>query len=271
MEYGGRGIGAPVHGVDADVGACNEGQHILHVLYGVVTDGDARVGLALGGADVATRGHVGLGHLVAQHVGGGQLAVGLVVDVLQQFHHGQTALAEACEDERARLVTLRLKEVEGRAHVIHRQTGTLIDGVLAVGHERLDGRVAIERRIEAVAGRHIGRHLLHLQVSHVGAVLWVPHVGVVAYLTIRSRPVVLPRRNNVEHVGSRAVRVAVCRNPHRGVAIVRSLWDIPALYRLPRRIIVVRRTRCKRRRTADCEYEGYQPKSCSFHILVLLL
>ena len=55
-------------------------------------------------------------------------------------------------------------------------------------------------------------------------------------------------------------------NPHRRVAVVRSLWDIPALYRLPRRIIVVRRTRCKRRRAADCEYEGYQQKFCSFHI-----
>ena len=55
------------------------------------------------------------------------------------------------------------------------------------------------------------------------------------------------------------------------VAVVRSQWHIPVLNRLPRRIIVIRRTRCKRRRAADGEDGGYHPKSCSFHILVFLL
>ena len=175
VECGGRGISAPVHGVDADVGACNKGQHVLHVLHRVVADGDARVGLALGWTDVAACGHVGLGHLVAQYVGSGQLAVGLVVDMLQQFHHGQTALAEACDDKWTALVTLRLEKVESRADIVHRQSGALIDGILAVRHERLDGRMAIEGCEEPVTGRHIGRHLLHFQVGHVGAVLGVPH------------------------------------------------------------------------------------------------
>ena len=220
---------------------------------------------------MAARGHVGLGHLVAQDVGCSQLTVGLVVDVLQKFHYCQTALAEACDDERSRLVALRLEEVEGLAHIVHRQSGALIDGVLAVCHERLDGRVAIEGCEEPVAGRHIGRHLLHLQVGHVGAVLGVPHVGVVAYLAVCCRPVVLPRRNDVEHVGSRAVRVAVFHNPHRRVAIVRSQWHIQALYRLPRRVIVVHRTRCKRRCAEYGEDNGYQPKSCSFHTQILVI
>jgi len=180
-------------------------------------------------------------------------------DVLQQFHHGQTSLAEACDDERTSLVTLRLEKVEGRAHIFHRQAGALIDGILAVGHERLDGRMAIIRSIEPVARRHVGRHFLHLQVGHVGAVLGVPHVGVVAHLAVRCRPVVLPRRDHIENVGSRAVCVTVRRNPHRRVAVVRSLWDILALDLLSRRIIIVRRTRCKRCRAADSEDGGEHP------------
>ena len=180
--------------------------------------------------------------------------------MLQQFHNSQASLTEAREDERTRLVTLGLKEVESLADIAHRQAGTLIDGVLAVRHECLDGRVAIEGSEEAVARRHIGCHLLQFQVSHVGAMLWVPHIGIVADATVFCRPVVLPRRDHVEHIGSRAVRIAVGSHPHCRVRVIWSQGNV--LLRnevLLRRIIVVRRTICKRYRAAYDECDGKHP------------
>ena len=77
----------------------------------------------------------------------------------------------------------------------------------------LDGGVAVEGRDEPVAGRHIRRHLLNLQVIHVPTVLGVPHVGIVARPAVRRRPVFLPRRYDIEDVGPGAVGVAVGRYP----------------------------------------------------------
>ena len=67
VQGGGGGIGAPVHGVDADVRCGDDGLDELHVLHRVITDGNARIRFALGRTDMAALGHVGLSDLIAKY------------------------------------------------------------------------------------------------------------------------------------------------------------------------------------------------------------
>ena len=168
--------------------------------------------------------------------------------MLQQFHHGQTTLTEARDNERTTLVALSLEVVEGCADVANRKSGTILDCDFVLSHPGLHGGVAIERREEAVARRHIRHHLVDLQIAHVLAMLVVPHVGIVAYPSILRRPVFLPRRYDVEDVGSRAIGVAISGHPHGRVLCV----------------ITLRRTRCKRGCTTKQD-GGYHPLQNSAH------
>ncbi len=108
MECSRRGVSAPVHRVDTDIRGGNDGFDVLHIFHGIVANSDARVCLALGRADMTALRHIGFGHLVAQNVCRSQLAIGIVVDVLQQFHHSQTALTEASDNERTALIPMGL-------------------------------------------------------------------------------------------------------------------------------------------------------------------
>ena len=167
--------------------------------------------------------------------------VRLVVDVLQQFHHGQTALTEACDDKWARLVTMFLEMIEGCADISHRQAGTVIDSVLVLRQERLDGGVTVERGEEAVTWRHISRHLEDLERPHALTVHGVPHVGIVARAPVICLPILFPRRYHVED-GTRVVGIAVGGHPHRRIVVVRCLRNILNRYnRLD--IVVIRLTK----------------------------
>ena len=144
-------IGAPVHGIDANAGGSDDGIHIFHVLHGVVADGNTRIGFTLGWTDMRAGEGIFGADFVAQDVGGCQLSVGLVIDVLQQFHHSHTSLAETCEDERTALVPLLLEVVEGFANIVHRETCATKDGVFVHRYKSVDGRMSVERCIETIA------------------------------------------------------------------------------------------------------------------------
>ena len=69
VEYGGCGVSTPVDGIDTDVGGGDDGFDVLHILHGVVADGDTRVRLTLGGTYAAALRHVCFSHLISQNVG----------------------------------------------------------------------------------------------------------------------------------------------------------------------------------------------------------
>ena len=148
--------------------------------------------------------------------------------------------------------------VEGLADIIHRQTCPIIDRVLVLRQERLDGRVTIERSEESVAWRHILFHLIDFQRPHALTMHRVPYIGIEAYAPIVRCPVLLPRRDHVEDVGARAVGVAVSRHPHRRIIVVWCLGDIFCLH-TRRGVIMIRWVTHIPHRTADYQDGGNHP------------
>ena len=166
--------------------------------------------------------------------------------MLQQLYHCQSALAETCDDEWTALVATGLEVIEGCADIGHSQAGALIDGILVLSEEGIDGGVAIKRRIEAIAGRHIGCHLIDLERAHVLAMKGIPHIGIMAGTPQAVLPIFLPRRDHVEDIGACAVGIAISGDPHGGVIIVGRLRD-----EYFRRLIGIRLVRGTRHRTAN--------------------
>ena len=117
MQDGRSGICPPVHRIDSHTGSCDERLDVSHIFHCIVTDGNTCVCLSLCRLDVLGLQRVLWRYLIAQNISGSQLTVSLVVDMLQQLNYCQTSLTEACDDERARLVTLGLKKVESLADI----------------------------------------------------------------------------------------------------------------------------------------------------------
>ena len=224
VQHGGRGVRGPVDGVDGEFRVGDDGIDVFHVLDRVVADGYARVASALCRPDARAFREVFGRHLVSHHVGGRQLGVGLVVHVLEQFHDGQAALAEARDDERPAAVALLQEGVESRAHVTHGEARPLANDVLVPRQERVYRRMAIERRPEAVPGGHVGRHAADFN-PHSLAVHGVPHVRVMAHAAPAVRPVLLPGRYHIKNVRPGPLRVLIRGVPHRRVRIIRRLRD----------------------------------------------
>ena len=228
VKRGRSGVGAPVHGIDGNARRGNDRLHVLHILHRIVADSDTRIVSTTGRTDVMAHCRVPGRHLITHHIGGSQLCIGVLADMLEQFHNSFAALTEACNDKRTALVATALEEVESSAHITHGQAGAAGNGVLVLRQPRLHGGVAVEGRAETVAGSHIGRNAQHLP-GHMLAMHGVPHVGIVAEGTVGGGPVLLPRGHNIEDVGSGARSVTVGNNPHHGVAIVGCLRDIPGI------------------------------------------
>ena len=144
--------------------------------------------------------------------------------------------------------------VESCADVTHRQPRAIHDCILVLCHPGLHGGVTVERGEELITRRHIRCHLLNFQVIHALAMHGIPNVCIMAYPAILRRPVFLPRRYDVEDVGSRVVVIAIGRHPHRCVVVVGCLRNKRCLLILARSIVIIRRTRCKRGRTTK---QGY--------------
>ena len=152
-------------------------------------------------------------HLVAQHIRCCQLAIGFIVHVFQQFHNSQPSLTEASDDERALLVAMSLEMVEGLADILHRQSGSMIDGIFILCFEGFNRCMTIERCIETVAWGHVGSYAIYLY-GHTLAMRGVPHVGVVTDRAICCHPIFFPRRDHIKHIGTCSLQVAVLRYPH---------------------------------------------------------
>ena len=166
-------------------------------------------------------GHVFVGHLVAEHIGPGQLAVGGIVHVLQQLHHGHAALAETGDNQGPAGLALSEEVVEGVADILHGQARALMDDILVARQKRLDGRVPVVRRPIAVARCHIRGCLVHLD-GHVRAVLRIPDIGKMDGVALCVCPVLFPGGHHIEDVGSGTLRVHILRYPHGGIGVVRS-------------------------------------------------
>ena len=108
MQDGRSSIRPPVYRIDSHAGSSDDWLYVFHILHCIVANSDARVCLTLGRADMTALRHIGFGHLVTQDVCRSQLAIGIVVDVLQQFHHSQAALTEASDNERTALIPMGL-------------------------------------------------------------------------------------------------------------------------------------------------------------------
>ena len=123
------------------------------------------------------------------------------------------------------MVAPSLEMVEGLADIVHCECDAPGNGVLVLRHPGIYGGMAVVWGKESVAGRHIGRHFAYFR-RHMLAVRGVPHIGVVAQPPVIGGPVLLPCRDHIEHIGSRAVGISIGRNPHRGIVVVRLLGHV---------------------------------------------
>ena len=99
----------------------------------------------------------------------------------------------------------------------------MIDRVLVTRDPSVDCRVTVKRRIEAVSGRHIRCCTANLY-RHVRTMFGIPDVGIMADEAV-VLPVLFPRRDDIEDVRSCSCGIAVERDPHGSVLIVRRSWD----------------------------------------------
>ncbi len=147
-EGGGRGIGLPVHGVDAGCGISGyERPDAVGAEGGVEGDGDARRGL-VGCRDDAWAFLVFCRNAVAHGVGCYHLVVLLICHVPQQIEHEHASLREAHEGKLPALVLVRHIVVESLAHLFYH----LLVFCLELVGGQADG---IERELVVVGGNII--------------------------------------------------------------------------------------------------------------------
>ena len=181
------------------------------------------------GADVLRGESIGRSHLVTEHIRRDHLVGHLGGHGLHQLHHRLRSLAEARQHERALRVTPLQEGVERPLHVVERRGEAAADELLVESRPAFDGDMAIVGRIEIIALAHVVGYAGYLLV-HVGAVLPVVDVGIVAHEPVVRRPVLLPGGDEVEHVRPLPRAGILPDEPHPGVRIIRSLGN---MLRLP--------------------------------------
>ena len=186
----------PVDGVDSDCTSRPQGTR--RIVHGVVADGHARIVSLLGRTDARTVVEHLLTDAGTDNVGRHHSTIGLIIHLSHQLEGNQRTLTEAAKDERTPLVHVLQVVSKGAPHVGNGELHAL--RCEAVAHERLQGALAIIRRIEIqltaeqrIDAFHLAEHG-QTQAISIG-------VGIVTHGTISTRIVARLGGDDVEDVG----------------------------------------------------------------------
>lgn len=217
----GRGIGAPVDGVDSHaVATANHGDGTTVVAHRVVAHRDAKVGAVLGRTQVGATSKVSVGDAPTDNVCSHHATIVGRVETLHQVHHGGSPLAETRQDERLPLVEVGQIIGKSAAHIGQGKGQPAVNKT--IGGKSLEGTLAVVGRIEIEVAAEDVVHPLHLAIEE-GADAVVVGVGKVARLRAESIVASLggddvenvDRGVSVGHIPLRGIRIGGRPRNHR--------------------------------------------------------